>query len=85
MVKTQKELVESHINDLRGRILWQQASLKSIDIQVAERGITNPQDDFAFQKTKNDLLQDIEINTRMLGIFMDMLDGEKESVKPKSN
>ena len=83
MIKTEKELIESFINDLRGRILWQQASIRSIEIQLQERGIKNPQDDFSYQKTRNDLLSDIESNTRMLSIFTDMLN-KKENGTTKS-
>ena len=86
MIKTEKELIESWINEIRGRIIWDQASLKSIEIQIREREIKTPADEFSYQKVKNDLLNNIEINTRMLGILTDMLIVKRNgTIKPKSN
>ena len=71
-MKSRSKLLEELIDNCYIKLLYDEAALKSIEIQSQ------------YQKTRNDILNSMELDTRMLKIYKQMLKENKQKVKYES-
>jgi len=81
-MRSRSKLLEELIENLYSRLLYYEATLKAIEIQREEKKA--PIDDFQYQKTKNDILNSMELDERMLKIYKQMLKKNNPKVKYES-
>jgi len=81
-MKSRSKLLEELIDNCYIKLLYDEAALKSIEIQRQEH--KSSIDDFQYQKTRNDILNSMELDTRMLKIYKQMLKENKQKVKYES-
>ena len=81
-MKSRSKLLEELIDNCYIKLLYDEAALKSIEIQRQEH--KSSIDDFQYQKTKNDILNSMELDERMLKIYKQMLKKNNPKVKYES-
>ena len=81
-MRSRSKLLEELIENLYSRLLYYEATLKAIEIQREEKKA--PIDDFQYQKTKNDILNSMELDERMLKVYKQMLKKNNPKVKYES-